>query len=184
MDAAAPGLLLAQGIGRIGNWWNQELYGKPTDLPWGLEIDPLHQAGIPAQVPRRATAYHPTFLYELIWDLAGVALLLWLDRRYTFRPPGAVRALRRRTTASAASSRSSCGSTRRTTSPGCGSTRGSRSSLFVGSTAFFIWWQLLGAAARGATAAEGEAAAAARPGAAEDGRPQRPRPVAGLACRG
>ena len=49
MDAVAPGLLLAQGIGRIGNWWNQELYGKPTSLPWGLEIDPAHR---PLAVPR------------------------------------------------------------------------------------------------------------------------------------
>jgi prolipoprotein diacylglyceryl transferase len=86
MDAAAPGLLLAQGIGRIGNWWNQELYGKPTHLPWGLKIDALHQSGIPAKYIG-AAAYHPTFLYELLWDLAGVGLLLWLDRRYRFRPP-------------------------------------------------------------------------------------------------
>ena len=86
MDAVAPGLLLAQGIGRIGNWWNQELYGKPTSLPWGLKIDALHQSGLPAKYIG-AKAYHPTFLYELLWDLAGVALLLWLDRRYTFRPP-------------------------------------------------------------------------------------------------
>jgi prolipoprotein diacylglyceryl transferase len=86
MDAVAPGLLLAQGIGRIGNWWNQELYGKPTHLPWGLKIDPIHQSGIPERY-LGAPAYHPTFLYELLWDLAGVALLLWLDRRYRFRPP-------------------------------------------------------------------------------------------------
>jgi len=84
MDAVAPGLLLAQGIGRIGNWWNQELYGKPTKLPWGLEIDVDHR---PAQYLDRAT-FHPTFLYELIWDLVGVALLLWIARRYRIRPPG------------------------------------------------------------------------------------------------
>ena len=52
MDAVAPGLLLAQGIGRIGNWWNQELYGKPTSLPWGLKIDLAHRRD-PGQVPRR-----------------------------------------------------------------------------------------------------------------------------------
>jgi prolipoprotein diacylglyceryl transferase len=86
MDAVAPGLLLAQGIGRIGNWWNQELYGKPTSLPWGLKIDALHQAGL-ADKYIGAKAYQPTFLYELLWDLAGVALLIWLDRRYRFRPP-------------------------------------------------------------------------------------------------
>ena len=69
MDAAAPGLLLAQGIGRIGNWWNQELYGKPTDLPWGLKID----AGTTGRSQYFAAAtFHPTFLYELIWDLVGV----------------------------------------------------------------------------------------------------------------
>ncbi|HEX7526072.1 MAG TPA: prolipoprotein diacylglyceryl transferase, partial [Gaiellaceae bacterium] len=72
MDIAAPGLLLAQGIGRVGNWWNQELYGKPTKLPWGLKIDALHR---PPQYLDRAT-FHPTFLYELIWDFVGVAVLL------------------------------------------------------------------------------------------------------------
>ena len=84
MDAAAPGLLLAQGIGRIGNWWNQELFGKPTDLPWGLKIDVGHR---PAQYIDKAT-FHPTFLYELIWDLAGVFLLIWAQKRFRIRPPG------------------------------------------------------------------------------------------------
>ena len=84
MDAAAPGLLLAQGIGRIGNWWNQELFGKPTSLPWGLEIDVEHR---PAQYIDNET-FHPTFLYELIWDFAGVALLIWVGKRYRIRPPG------------------------------------------------------------------------------------------------
>ena len=86
MDATAPGLLLAQGIGRIGNWWNQELYGKPTTLPWGLEINQAHRAGILPQY-LNAKAYQPTFLYELLWDLAGAGLLIWLSRRYRFRPP-------------------------------------------------------------------------------------------------
>ncbi|MBV8395316.1 MAG: prolipoprotein diacylglyceryl transferase, partial [Actinobacteria bacterium] len=76
MDAAAPGLLLAQGIGRIGNWWNQELFGKPTSLPWGLKIDIAHR---PSQYISDAT-FHPTFLYELIWDVIGVLLLLWVAR--------------------------------------------------------------------------------------------------------
>jgi prolipoprotein diacylglyceryltransferase len=84
LDAAAPGLLLAQGIGRIGNWWNQELYGKPTKLPWGLEISVAHR---PLQYLDRAT-FHPTFLYELIWNLALAAFLVWLGHRRRIRPPG------------------------------------------------------------------------------------------------
>ncbi|NUR75430.1 MAG: prolipoprotein diacylglyceryl transferase [Thermoleophilia bacterium] len=84
LDAAAPGLLLAQGIGRIGNWWNQELYGKPTTLPWGLKIDPEHRT---VAYFNHAT-FHPTFLYELIWDVVGVLVLLWIARRFTIRPPG------------------------------------------------------------------------------------------------
>jgi prolipoprotein diacylglyceryl transferase len=83
LDAAAPGLLLAQGIGRIGNWWNQELFGKPTDLPWGLEIDPSHR---PEEYIDFAT-FHPTFLYELTWDLVGVALLIYVGRRFRIRAP-------------------------------------------------------------------------------------------------
>jgi prolipoprotein diacylglyceryl transferase len=85
MDATAPGLLLAQGIGRIGNWWNQELYGKPTSLPWGLKIDAAHLPADPKYIGY--TTFHPTFLYELIWDLVGVALLIWAARRFRFNPP-------------------------------------------------------------------------------------------------
>jgi prolipoprotein diacylglyceryl transferase len=80
MDCVAPGLLLAQGIGRIGNWWNQELYGKPTTLPWALKIDPEHRL-------TAAATYHPTFLYELIWDVAGVLLLIWAGKRFRVNPP-------------------------------------------------------------------------------------------------
>jgi prolipoprotein diacylglyceryl transferase len=83
MDVTAPGLLLAQAIGRIGNYWNQELYGKPTSLPWGLQIDVDHR--LPNYL--QYGTYHPTFLYELIWDAVGVALLLWLDRRFRLRAP-------------------------------------------------------------------------------------------------
>ncbi len=87
MDAAAPGLLLAQAIGRWGNWWNQELFGKPTDLPWGLEIDRAHRAGLPIEY-QGADAYHPIFLYEFLWDLAMVGVLLLVARRFRIRPPG------------------------------------------------------------------------------------------------
>src|SRR6187551_2332617 len=82
MDAVAPGLLLAQAIGRWGNYFNQELYGKPTNLPWGLEIDLAHASNY---LP--GTTFHPTFLYELIWDVIGVVLLLWVGRRWRIFPP-------------------------------------------------------------------------------------------------
>ena len=81
MDCVAPGLLLAQGVGRIGNWWNQELYGKPTTVFWALKI-----TNNPIDYPK--TTYHPTFLYELIWDLIGVGVLIWVGRRYRIIPPG------------------------------------------------------------------------------------------------
>jgi prolipoprotein diacylglyceryl transferase len=84
-DCLAPGLLVAQAIGRLGNWWNQELYGKPTDLPWGLEIDAAHRVS-PYFDP--ATTFHPTFLYELLWNLLAAAFLVWLGARRTIRPPG------------------------------------------------------------------------------------------------
>jgi prolipoprotein diacylglyceryl transferase len=76
-DALAPGLLVAQGLGRWGNYFNQELFGRPTSLPWGLEISPEHR---PAGYAQYST-FHPTFLYESIWDLAAAVLVLWLDRR-------------------------------------------------------------------------------------------------------
>ncbi|GGD18999.1 prolipoprotein diacylglyceryl transferase [Nocardioides daphniae] len=83
LDALAPGVLLAQGIGRWGNWFNQELYGRPTDLPWGLEIDDAHR---PYDYVGADVVFHPTFLYESLWALAGCLLLLWLDRRRRFAP--------------------------------------------------------------------------------------------------
>ena len=84
MDAAAPGLLVAQAIGRIGNYFNQELFGGPTDLPWALRIDPEHR---PAGYADFAT-FHPTFLYELLFDLGLAAILVVLVRRRRIRPPG------------------------------------------------------------------------------------------------
>ena len=80
LDAIAPGVLLAQGIGRWGNWFNQELYGRPTDLPWGLEID---DANRPYDQIGADVAFHPTFLYESLWAVAGCLLLLWVDRRWS-----------------------------------------------------------------------------------------------------
>jgi len=82
-DCAAPGLLVAQGIGRLGNWWNQELFGKPTDLPWGLEISPENR---PVDHIDSET-FHPTFLYEMLWDFAAAAVLVFLiERRFRLRP--------------------------------------------------------------------------------------------------
>ncbi|MEJ7800345.1 MAG: prolipoprotein diacylglyceryl transferase [Ilumatobacter sp.] len=82
MTAAAPAIPLAQAIGRWGNWFNQELFGRPTDLPWGLEIDDAHT---PAQFASDTT-FHPTFLYESLWNLGLVALLLFVDRRFRLAP--------------------------------------------------------------------------------------------------
>lgn len=83
MDAAAPGLIIAQAIGRIGNYFNQELFGGSTTLPWGLEIEPL-QSALAGQYPP-GTLFHPTFLYEMIWNLAGAAMIIVLDRRLRLR---------------------------------------------------------------------------------------------------
>ena len=76
-DAVAPALLVAQAVGRVGNWFNQELFGAPTTLPWGLEIDDAHLPDGCAP----GTLFHPTFLYEALWNLAGAALLVLLERR-------------------------------------------------------------------------------------------------------
>jgi prolipoprotein diacylglyceryl transferase len=80
-DALAPAIPLAQAIGRLGNWFNQEVFGRPTSLPWGLEIDAQYR---PARYAT-ATTFHPTFLYEALWNLALMALLIWLDRRGVVR---------------------------------------------------------------------------------------------------
>jgi prolipoprotein diacylglyceryl transferase len=77
MDALAPALLLAQAIGRWGNYFNQELFGRPTSKPWGLEIDPGKR---PAGYEKFET-FHPTFLYECLWNLGSLGVVVWLDRR-------------------------------------------------------------------------------------------------------
>ncbi|HTV99569.1 MAG TPA: prolipoprotein diacylglyceryl transferase [Streptosporangiaceae bacterium] len=83
-NAVAPALLVAQAAGRIGNYFNQELFGKPTGLPWGLEIAPAHRPGGYGQF----TTFQPTFLYELIFDLALAAALVWLGHHRDIRPWG------------------------------------------------------------------------------------------------
>jgi len=83
LDAVAPGLPLASGIGRLGNWFNQELFGGPTSLPWGVRIDPQFRPTHYANV----TTFQPTFLYELIWDFGLAGMLLWVDARFRVRSP-------------------------------------------------------------------------------------------------
>lgn len=82
-DALAPGLLIAQAVGRLGNYFNQELFGAPTTLPWGLQIDtssPAFPPGLPAD-----TLFHPLFLYEMLWNLGGATLILLIERRTSLR---------------------------------------------------------------------------------------------------
>ncbi len=81
IDVVAPGLALGQAIGRWGNYINQELYGAPTNLPWAIQIDPQYRLPGFEGIDR----YHPIFLYESLWSLANMALLLWLGRRYNKR---------------------------------------------------------------------------------------------------
>lgn len=85
LDAVIPGLPLAQAIGRLGNYFNQELFGGPTNLPWGLEIDADKAAasGYPG-----VETFHPTFLYESLWNLGLVALLIWIDKTKRLRAGG------------------------------------------------------------------------------------------------
>ena len=78
LDAIAPAILVAQAIGRLGNWFNQELFGRQTTLPWALQIAPQYR---PVGYQQYAT-FHPTFLYEMLWCLAAAVLLVWLDRRF------------------------------------------------------------------------------------------------------
>ena len=81
-DSLAPGIVLAQAIGRWGNYFNQELYGRRTSLPWGLEIDPAHQPA--GSISTHTLTYQPTFLYESIWDVCVALIVIWADRRWTF----------------------------------------------------------------------------------------------------
>src|SRR5487761_468261 len=84
MNAVAPALLVAQGIGRIGNYFNKELFGGPTSLPWGLQIPVAYR---PPGYAAYST-FQPTFLYELIWDVALAGALVWLGHHRRIRPPG------------------------------------------------------------------------------------------------
>jgi prolipoprotein diacylglyceryl transferase len=84
-DALAPGLLVAQAIGRLGNWFNNELYGGPTDLPWALRIYEWDGTGAVTGAdgqPVVLGTFHPAFLYELLWNLGAAAVVVWADRRY------------------------------------------------------------------------------------------------------
>jgi prolipoprotein diacylglyceryl transferase len=136
MDAVAPGLLLAQGIGRWGNYFNQELYGKHTTLPWALKIDAAHAPG------GIAGTFHPTFLYEFAWDVVAVLALLWIDRRFRLRRP----ALFSLYIAFYTAFRTYEETLRIDPSS---HVLGQRLNFwvslacFVGSVAFFVWWQFL-----------------------------------------
>ncbi|WP_417562524.1 prolipoprotein diacylglyceryl transferase [Microbacterium sp.] len=79
-DALAPGIIIAQAMGRLGNYFNHELFGLPTTLPWGLEIESTNPAFPAGLAP--GTLFHPTFLYEIIWNLLGAAVLLWAGHRF------------------------------------------------------------------------------------------------------
>jgi prolipoprotein diacylglyceryl transferase len=83
VDAVAPAMLVAQATGRLGNWFNHELFGVPTTLPWGLEIEATNLA-FPQGLPP-GTLFHPTFLYEILWNFLGVIVILLLERRFNLR---------------------------------------------------------------------------------------------------
>ena len=91
MDAAAPGILIAQGIGRMGNYFNQELFGGPTTLPWGLDVDPSFRPDGTID----EGVYHPTFLYEMLWNFGGAALIIWARQALQAAPAGRLLPLRR-----------------------------------------------------------------------------------------
>ena len=85
LDALIPGVPLAQAIGRWGNWWNQELFGRATDVPWALEID-VTSTDVNGNLVSSVETFHPTFLYESLWNLGLVALLVIVDRRRILKP--------------------------------------------------------------------------------------------------
>jgi phosphatidylglycerol:prolipoprotein diacylglycerol transferase len=87
LDICAPAMLVGQAIGRWGNFFNQEAYGRPTTLPWGLDVAPEHRIrpyDNLAQYPP-STRFHPTFLYESLWDAGALLVILWLERRFRLR---------------------------------------------------------------------------------------------------
>jgi phosphatidylglycerol:prolipoprotein diacylglycerol transferase len=94
LDSLAPALLIGQAVARPANFINQELYGPPTDLPWGISIAPENR--IPpwndfAQYPEATTRFHPTFAYEMIWNILAASLLMWISRKYEDKmKPGAI----------------------------------------------------------------------------------------------
>ena len=82
LDVVAPAIPVAQAIGRLGNWFNQEVFGRPTELPWGLKIDLLYRP----QGYEQFTTFHPTFLYEGLWSLGVAGILILIDRTRKLRP--------------------------------------------------------------------------------------------------
>ena len=156
------------GIGRVGNWWNQELFGKPTSLPWGLEIDPVRR---PDKYLFNET-FHPTFLYEALWNLLAAGCC-------SFSTVASAFARRRSSPSTLCSTRLSLLS-RDAPDRSVARDRGLRVNawvsgvLFVLSLGFFIWWQLL----RGGRRRRREPKARAT---ADDGRPTWPRPTTPLA---
>jgi prolipoprotein diacylglyceryl transferase len=88
MDAATPGLLVAQSFGRVGNYFNQELFGAPSKLPWALEISRSHRVAELAPRYWNYATFEPTFLYEIIWNLSLASFLVWLGNHRKIRPPG------------------------------------------------------------------------------------------------
>ena len=165
-DCLAPGLLVAQGIGRFGNWWNQELFGRPTDLPWGLEIDPENR---PIAYLDQET-FHPTFLYEALWNFAAAGPCSWSSVASGSGRPDCSRSTSA-SIASAASGSSSSGWTPRTRSRACASTPGwRRSGSCSGSSPSF---------SSSAAVCVGGARRAGQ-GRADDGRPEEPRPTGEL----
>ena len=169
MDAVAPGLLLAQAIGRLGNWWNQELYGKPTDLPWALEIDDAHNQDFAP-----GTTFHPTFATRRSGTSSASACCCSSTGGGGFAPP----ALFSLYVAWYTFGRFLLEQLRDRPAQGCSGACALNAwvslVLFIASSLFFIYWQLL----RREAAAADLPARARRAEAPGDGRSARP-PLAG-----